>query len=281
MITYNHELYIKEAIEGVLMQQGKFIIELIIANDCSTDKSDQIIRDIIDSDVRAKEVKYISHKKNIGMQNNFISAFNLCDGKYIALCEGDDYWTDPFKLQKQVDFLEGNEEFVMCYHDVSIINSEGLKLKESKTPDIYKRSFSSLEIIKCEIFLCTMSLVFRNVIKTLPEEFLKAKNGDSFLTSFLGQYGKGKYMENIGGMYRVHDGGIWSSSNDQLKMESKKITFYQLHKYYESIHNNEISKYYLLKSKKITSNYRKNSLKSFILKLIKRSYKKIKTVING
>ena len=113
MITYGHEKFIEEAINGVLMQECDFVVELIIANDCSPDKTDAVIQNILCNHPRASWIKYIKHDKNLGMMPNFIFAMQECKGKYIALCEGDDYWTDPSKLQKQVDFLEANSDYVI------------------------------------------------------------------------------------------------------------------------------------------------------------------------
>jgi glucosyltransferase len=114
MITYGHEDYIREAIEGVLMQECDFEIELIVANDCSPDKSDTVIQHILENHSKGSVIKYIKHASNIGMMPNFIFAIQQCQGKYIALCEGDDYWTDPLKLQKQFNILEKNSEFKFC-----------------------------------------------------------------------------------------------------------------------------------------------------------------------
>ncbi len=97
MITFNHEQYIAGAIDGVLKQQIDFDTELIISNDCSTDATDQIIRQIIKHQNGNNKIIYIDHKKNIGVELNAQYALKQCNGKYIAMCEGDDYWTDPNK----------------------------------------------------------------------------------------------------------------------------------------------------------------------------------------
>jgi len=112
MITYNHENFIKDAIEGILMQKTSFPIELIIGEDCSTDNTRKIVKDY---EEKYPEIIFAQYsEKNLGMINNFLNVLQAARGKYIALCEGDDYWTDPLKLQKQVDFLEANPEYVIC-----------------------------------------------------------------------------------------------------------------------------------------------------------------------
>ena len=115
-ITYNHENFIRDAIEGFLMQQTNFDYEIIIANDCSPDNTDSFVKKYINNHPKGKLIKYFRHDKNIGVMPNFIFALKQCTGKYIALCEGDDYWTDPYKLQKQVDFLEANLDYTICFH---------------------------------------------------------------------------------------------------------------------------------------------------------------------
>ena len=96
MITYGHEKFIEKAINGVLMQECNFEIELILANDCSPDSTNEKVKHCIDSHPRGHWIKNTMHPKNLGMMPNFIWALQECNGKYIALCEGDDYWTDPF-----------------------------------------------------------------------------------------------------------------------------------------------------------------------------------------
>ena len=111
MITYGHEQYIRQAIDGVLMQECDYEIELIIADDKSPDDTKKVVAEIVNNHPNGNWIKYTKHKENKGVVENFIWALNQCTGKYIALCEGDDYWTDPLKLQKQVDFMEANEEY--------------------------------------------------------------------------------------------------------------------------------------------------------------------------
>ncbi|MCF6185625.1 MAG: glycosyltransferase, partial [Bacteroidales bacterium] len=109
MLTYNHEKFIAQAIESVLMQKVSFNYELIIGDDCSQDNTQKIIREY--QKKHPDIIKPVLRTKNIGANNNFVDIFKKATGKYIALLEGDDYWTDPNKLQKQVDFLEANPEY--------------------------------------------------------------------------------------------------------------------------------------------------------------------------
>ena len=119
MISYNHEKYIEDAIRGVFNQKTDFDIELILSNDCSTDNTDGIIRNLIPQAPEHVIVKYTRHEKNLGMMQNFIRTLQQVTSKYTAICDGDDYWTDPLKLSKQYHFLENNPSFKFCFHDAS------------------------------------------------------------------------------------------------------------------------------------------------------------------
>ena len=127
-ITYNHEKFIAQAIESWLMQKTDFEFEIVIGEDCSTDNTLQIIKEY--QKEHPDLIKVITSEQNVGMQANFIRTYEACQGKYIALCEGDDYWTDPLKLQKQVDFLEENENYFITGHKAKIIDDGILKEEE-------------------------------------------------------------------------------------------------------------------------------------------------------
>ena len=128
-ITYGHEKYITETLDGVLMQQYDGPVEFIIANDNSPDATDEVVKKyFLENPAPSNfEIKYTKHETNKGMMPNFIWALEQTTGKYIALCEGDDYWIDPLKLQKQVDFLESNPDFVLSGHKVQVIINGELK----------------------------------------------------------------------------------------------------------------------------------------------------------
>lgn len=228
MITYNHEKFISNAIEGVLIQKTTFPIELIISDDCSKDNTPNIIREF--SEKYPNLIKPIFREINMGSINNFIDTFRYCTGKYIALCEGDDYWTDPYKLQKQVDFLEGNPEYIFTFHDAFILNqSTGeKKLRIGKRKIDENVGLLSL-IIQNNI--PTASLVFRNILKynSLPDWFFRIKKGDYGLCVLLAEKGPGKYIPEPMSVYRIHNGGVWSgSSYDAVYRANKEFYRYLL-----------------------------------------------------
>ena len=131
MITYGHEKFIKQAIEGVLMQQCDFEVELIIANDCSPDNTDNVVKEILQTDKRALWINYTRQEKNLGVTANLLFALQKCKGNYIAFCEGDDYWTDSLKLQKQRDYFLSNPGIGLVYTDYNIFMQNTRQLTAS------------------------------------------------------------------------------------------------------------------------------------------------------
>jgi len=210
-ITFNHKDYIRQAIDGFLMQKTNFTFEVLIHDDASTDGTEEIIREY---EAKYPEIiKPLYEKENQWTKGRIGSAvfnFPRAQGKYIALCEGDDYWTDPLKLQKQVDFLEGNPDYALCFHPVKIWDEEKQKLIDDyltrevpETTDIYELAKGN--------YIHTPSVVFRSkTIKNLPDELFKSPVGDYFLHMLSAEYGKIKKLPNTMAVYRVSNSGVWS-----------------------------------------------------------------------
>jgi glycosyltransferase involved in cell wall biosynthesis len=205
MITYKHEAFIAQAIEGVLMQEVKFPVELIIADDCSPDKT----KHIIESFKKHKNynwIKYTRHQTNKGMMANFMWALQQSKGKYIALCEGDDYWTDPYKLQKQVDFLESNEYCVLCFHDVNILMGDGELKDDFITRLPITKLLDQRSLIENNNFIHTPSVMFRNLGSQVPQEILFSPVGDFLIYLWLTNYGAIGYINEKMSIYRFGTG---------------------------------------------------------------------------
>lgn len=126
MITYNHGQYLKQALDSVLMQKIKFRFEIVIADDCSSDNTQEIIREYAEK--YPEIINPILRTKNIGATRNSIDVKCRCKGKYIILLEGDDFYISDQKLQKQYDFLEEHEEFIACGHPIEIVDKQGQHL---------------------------------------------------------------------------------------------------------------------------------------------------------
>lgn len=241
-ITYNHEKYIEDALEGFLIQETDFPFEILIYDDASTDRTANIIREYealcptLIKPIYQKENQYSQGKKPNPEFN-----FPRAKGKYVALCEGDDYWTDRHKLLKQIRFLEDNPEFVIAYHDCQPFNCSG-KL------DIdfggAKKDLDKLDIQKATP-IYTLTACFRSVIKTFPPEHYTARYGDKFIWSLLGDYGKGKYMPEIQpAMYRIHKKGVHSLATKRQRLYFSISTYSALFAYHSRVDNKKIADYF-------------------------------------
>lgn len=191
-LTFNHARYIRECLEGFLMQKTTFPVRIVIFDDCSTDGTSEIIQEYQE---RYPHLFHITrppfntwkHPQRREYGKPFREARGVA--KYIAMCEGDDYWTDPLKLQKQVDFLEANPEYIMCFTNVEKYNvKDGTKQKALS----YKKStFTHLDM---PMLAPTLTRVMRNkYLDQLPE--IKVAGGDNFLLVYHSQFGKTKFLD--------------------------------------------------------------------------------------
>lgn len=218
MITYNHEKFIAQAIESVLMQEVDFGYEIVIGEDCSLDKTGEIVR--MYQQRHPDKIRVLAREKNLGMQYNFVDMLQSCTGQYVALLEGDDYWTSPNKLQKQVDFLDSHPDFTICSHNVHI------KYEGQSEPIVEWLGSDHKEIMTIEDLLgdgsggATCSLVFRNkVFGEFPKWYYQISSGDWALQILCATKGKMKYFSDIMGVYRKHHGGVCSGVTPDSQAE--------------------------------------------------------------
>jgi glycosyltransferase involved in cell wall biosynthesis len=214
MITYNHENYICEVLKGILMQKTNFDFDIVIGEDCSTDNTRKIILEFAEN--YPSKFKLLLHEHNIGAMANQIATLQACTGKYIALCEGDDYWTDPYKLQKQVDFLEANPDFSICFHKVKIWKEkENILVDDFITSDVPE--ITDIYDLAKGNYMHTPSVVFRKN-ETVLSDFAKKTSiiGDYLLHMLNAKYGKIKRIAEYMAVYR-YGVGIWTSPNSTDK----------------------------------------------------------------
>lgn len=221
MITYNQEAYISEAIEGVLMQVTNFPIELIIGEDCSSDHTRQICIEY-QSKYPDKITLRLSDD-NLGMMKNFIGTLLASKGKYIALCEGDDYWTDPLKLQKQVDFLEANRDFSICFHSVKVkLENNGKLVDDFITQDVATNT--DIYDLLDGNYIHTPSVIFRRNEQVMADiqSLYTLAIGDYPLHLLNARHGKIYKMSEVMAVYR-YGVGVWTSQN--VKKDNIMINF--------------------------------------------------------
>ena len=222
MITYNHENYIAQALESVLMQKTNFDFEIVIGEDCSTDNTRNILQDF--------EIKYpkvihaIYHEKNVGaLSNAYEFALPKCRGKYIACLEGDDYWTDPLKLQKQVDIMESNAEYSFCFHN-AITYYVDRNAKEDFNRNLKSKIYKTKDLLSKRWFIPTASLLIRKVMmpEPFPKWFYNVCQGDYALELLLSTKGDFFYINEKMSVYQKNSINSLSLTGPKGKESLKK-----------------------------------------------------------
>ncbi|MEZ5336072.1 MAG: glycosyltransferase [Methanolobus sp.] len=246
-ITYNHANFVADALDGFLMQETDFKYEILIHDDASTDGTADVIR--------SYEEKYPDLVKPIYQTENQYSKgkkiiatfmYPKAKGKYIAFCEGDDYWTDPKKLQIQFDYMEKHPEVVCCYHVDYLLEGDVLT-KKSRVPAEFQRSYSSMEMMSGQTYISPVTMFYRklDILMNYPPEAPFIKNGDTYLISMLGQHGSGAFLPNIKpAVYRIHKGGMWSKKSNSHRKAMALNSWFWLAEYYSRIGNEKVEDEY-------------------------------------
>lgn len=198
-LTYNHECYIIDALYGFISQQTNFYFDVYVHDDCSMDNTTNIVNSFAK---KYDHIKILTEAENqYSKGGNIWSKFPLVASKYIAICEGDDYWTDPRKLQRQVDFLEANPEYSMSTENGLVINKHGGKWNFSNRET---RDISTEELLHKRQFP-TASVVLRNKY-FIELQSMNFPLFDTFIWAYMSQKGKIHYRDTISSVYRRIDG---------------------------------------------------------------------------
>ncbi|GAB3219701.1 glycosyltransferase [Algoriphagus aestuariicola] len=227
MIAYNVGRFIGDAIDGVLNQKADFNIELVISNDCSSDNTEEVVLKFAQDHPQGNWIKYKRQEKNLGSTLNYLWALDNCTGDFIAICDGDDYWTDAFKVQKQVDFLESHPQYIGSFHNRHKCDING-KIISSSIQKHEKRNWRLDDFISEKPEIPSASVIFRKpLIFKLPMEFQKVViNGDTFLWVYTLKFGDFYFDANIGpSVYRIHPQGLWSSKSSYRKSQLSLNTY--------------------------------------------------------
>lgn len=213
-LTYNHEKFIADALDSFIMQIVDFEYEILIHDDASTDRTADIIR--------SYEEKYPHLFNSVYRSENIYSTGQkVCEvnqirarGKYITICEGDDYWTDPYKLQKQVNYMEAHPSCSLCVHASYIVNENKEIQKQHVRPHIGDKEFSVQEIITSGggLFATNSVLYVRDLVLTRPRFFTLSPVGDYPLVILLALQGSVYYIDEYMSAYRIGFEGSWSVS---------------------------------------------------------------------
>ncbi|MBN1613931.1 MAG: glycosyltransferase [Deltaproteobacteria bacterium] len=232
-LTYNHEKFIEEALDSFLAQKTDFGFEIIVHDDASTDRTPDIIREYTarHPDIIRPIFQTENQFSKTGVYPSAAFTFSQARGRYIAECDGDDYWTDPGKLQKQADFLEANPDFSMCFHTYKILMENGLMVEPSLAQP---HDYSPDELVAYQINgydIHTSTKMFRNLYPTHRQDMLDFC-GDYALTVLMGLHGKAKHLPDIApSIYRKHPGNSWSGKPQAFinaKMKALHQRLYEL-----------------------------------------------------
>ena len=213
IMTYNHEKFIADALEGILTQKANFDFDIVIGEDCSTDDTRNIVLEYAQK--YPGKFKLLLNEHNIGANANQIAVLQSCTGKYLALCEGDDYWNDPYKLQKQVDFLEKNPDYGLCYGDIIVVDeSNYLLARDPSWKALYKSGYVFTDLFN-QNFIPTLTVVVR---KKLMDSALKSlriypnlKVFDYWFWLYISMFTKFKFFDEKMAVYRDHSKSITNS----------------------------------------------------------------------
>lgn len=228
MLTYNHAAFVQQAIESVLGQQTSFPVRLVIGDDGSTDETRALVAEY-DRQYPGR-FKLLFHEHNVGIIPNFVQVLASCEAPFVAILDGDDYWTNPHKLQQQLDFLQAHSDFSVAAHDAEMFWQD-----ESKPPQRFsaarealqhnREEFTHADVVRNGWFLPTASLVFRSeLIRELPPWFSTVFSGDYSLLLLLSQAGKVHYSPQLMARYRIHGrGASFITRHNETKVLAQMI----------------------------------------------------------
>jgi len=241
--AYNQQDYIAQTLDAFLAQQTTFAFEILINDDASTDGTARIIADYAKRFPDLIRPFYSEVNQYSQGKPSVPGLFGVARGRYIAYCEADDYWTDPRKLQLQVDFLESHPDYVLTYHDAVSFDANGqygIQLQGKLRGDA-----TALELQQARP-ISTLTTCFRNVFDRLPPELQAAPLNDLVWWSLLGAFGKGKFLGEIKpAAYRLHAGGVFSMRSNKRKLHMSLQTAGALANYYNRLGNQELYEYFL------------------------------------
>ncbi len=206
-ITYNQERYIERSIRSVLNQHTSFSVEHLVADDCSTDSTIPILRRLAAENPSQLTLHLRTH--NVGVLRNFCDAYHTASGEYVAFVEGDDYWIDPRKLQKQVELMDARPDCSLCFHPAVYVDELASPTGVIHPPS-HQNEWTLEQVADANpVQTCSM-MVRRSAVPMLPELFLGLRLGDWPLCILAAREGTLVCLPDAMSAYRVHHQGVWS-----------------------------------------------------------------------
>lgn len=248
ILTYNHENYIKKCLDGVFCQKGKYKTSVFILDDCSTDNTYEKILSYLKENLNKLEefqIKVIRNEQNNGVTKAFQKLAHVCRGfDYVSFCEGDDYWNDPYRIQKHIDFLHDNPECCISFNKMSVFTQETGIYEDSVIHKSLDRSIYNTEDILKVYVVDNESCAFYDgkVIDLLPDSLFELYIGDWMFNTFCSTYGDIGYIPEVMNVYRRHSGGIWSSLDEKQRSREIIDNIDEYNRYLDFIYDREYTK---------------------------------------
>ena len=223
-LAYNQERYIRQALDSILAQECDFTYECIIGDDCSTDATPEILREYAER--FPDRINPVLRTTNLGARHNLADLLARCRGQYVAILDGDDYWTSPHKLQRQVEFMDAHPDCALSFHDVRAIDRDGNDCDIPVALDSPARS--EIEDLLRENFISTCTVMYRwGLIGTPPGWFFETWISDYSLHVLHASHGWIGHIDEVMAAYRVHDAGMWSGEHAAVRADEfvKTLSF--------------------------------------------------------
>lgn len=223
--TYGHERYIARALDGILMQETPFDFEVVVGDDLSTDRTRDVV--LAYRDRHPDRIRTVFPERNLGGGGKlmFVETVRACRGEYVAMLDGDDYWTAPDKLRRQAEFLDAHRECSLVFHDALRVREDGSAPPERYVPPGHPQ-FSGVEELLLSNFIPSPSpMVRREVMAEFPAWFFASPWGDYPLYFMAAERGLLGYVDEVMAVYRVHPAGLWSRL-DAVAQARSSVAFY-------------------------------------------------------
>jgi dTDP-4-amino-4,6-dideoxygalactose transaminase/glycosyltransferase involved in cell wall biosynthesis len=217
VVTYNHERFIERAVRGALSQQADFEYEIIIGEDCSTDGTRAVLARL-NAEFPGR-LRLLLGERNFGPQRNFQGAYMECRGDYIALLDGDDYWTDPDKLRKQVAVLDADPSCTLCYHPTRYVSADEEPTGYIHPPETTPVQPTINDLFRSNLINPCSAMLRRAAVPELPDWMLSVAPGDWPLFLLAADAGRLLRMDEVMAAYRIHAGGTWSQLSVAARLE--------------------------------------------------------------
>lgn len=240
--SFNHENYIKKCMDSILIQKGDFKLELIVGDDCSQDNTRKILEQY--QKQHPSIINLLPKTKNMGVSKNLKRCMEAVTGEYVAVCEGDDCWIDPLKLQKQIKFLEKRKDCAFCFNSIFMYHENKKDKNYIFQKDLTKDTYTTRELILDNFIGNFSSCMYRtDIVKKLPNELYDLFTVDWMFNIACSEHGSIGFINEPMTLYRIHDKGLWSGKNRTLQYSelSKHIDSYN--KFLKFKYNSEFNKY--------------------------------------